>query len=239
MSNINIYDVMTVQTDGITILNTESVIGAKITKYYGTVSANAVIGTNIFSDMIASFSDVFGGNSGVYERKLQGRYNECLEKLARKAKWYNANCIIGLKVDFDEISGGGKSMFMINMVGTAVSIEDENGVISHEAPKVEYPDIVQTVADITGQSQSQNITAEDKKYVDLVNEIKGELWTMASAAESMDDKDFKDMYGADVASSVAETIRDYTPRFSELSRTIPSDILNIKSKSDLIRWSNN
>ena len=166
-------------------------------------------------------------------------YNECLEKLARKAKWYNANCIVGLKVDFDEISGGGKSMFMINMVGTAVSIEDENGVISHEAPKVDYPDIVQTVADITGQSQSQKITAEDKKYVDLVNEIKGELWTMASAAESMDDKDFKDMYGADVASSVAETIRDYTPRFSELSRTIPSDILNIKSKSDLIRWSNN
>jgi hypothetical protein len=36
-----------------------------------------------------------------------------------------ANCIIGLNIDMDEISGKGKSMFMLTALGTAVIIEKE------------------------------------------------------------------------------------------------------------------
>jgi len=236
MNNINFYDVMTVQTDGITILNTESVIGATITKYYGTVSSNSVIGTNIFADMIASLSDVVGGNSGVYESRLQRMYNECLEKLARKAKWYGANCILGLKVDTGEISGKGKSMFMVSMVGTAVTIEDTNGVISHKQPEVEFPDCIKSFTNLTGQDSV--ISKEDKEFINLVDELNGELWTMAAAAESTSEEEFNNMYGCDVSASIDDVINDYTSRFSEISRTIPDEILRIKSKEDLIKWSN-
>lgn len=50
-------------------------------------------------------------------------YNEAIETLKRTAYETGANCIVGLRVDLDEIAGKGKSMFMITAVGTAVVIE--------------------------------------------------------------------------------------------------------------------
>jgi len=47
-------------------------------------------------------------------------YNEAIEKLKTDVYRLGANCIVGLKVDIDEISGGGKSMFMITAIGTPV-----------------------------------------------------------------------------------------------------------------------
>jgi hypothetical protein len=39
-----------------------------------------------------------------------------------------ANAIIGLKVDFDEISGKGKSMFMMSALGTAVYVKYDSNL---------------------------------------------------------------------------------------------------------------
>lgn len=104
------------------ITTTNSIESQVITQYLGLVNANQVIGTNFFSDLTASLSDVFGGMSGTYREKMNELYRDVLNELESRASSIGADAIIGLSVDFDEISGKGKSMFMVSAVGTAVKL---------------------------------------------------------------------------------------------------------------------
>ena len=107
----------------ILVTTTSSVDGLSVKQYLKPISAHLVAGTNLFSDFFASFSDVFGGRSQTYQRQISSLYNEAIERLRIAAYEIGANCIIGLNVDMDEISGKGKSMFMLTAIGTAVIIE--------------------------------------------------------------------------------------------------------------------
>lgn len=109
--------------NNIIITTTNSIENAVIEKYMGVITTNLVVGTNVFSDFAASFTDFFGGISDTYQRKLQLIYKEAMSDLSAKAMVIGANCILGLHVDFDEISGKGKSMFMISVMGTAVKVQ--------------------------------------------------------------------------------------------------------------------
>lgn len=106
-----------------TVTTTNTIDGATITEYIGPLSANVVIGANILSDILASFTDFFGGRSGTYQSKLDDLYSEALTSLRQKAEGVGADAIVGLTLDFDEISGKGKSMFMVTAVGTAVRVK--------------------------------------------------------------------------------------------------------------------
>jgi len=99
---------------------TNNIEGWSIKEYYQPISSNIVIGANIFSDFSASITDFFGGRSSSYENKLQAIYKQATEKLKASAKSIGANSIIGFSIDVDEISGGGKQMFMITAFGTPV-----------------------------------------------------------------------------------------------------------------------
>ena len=100
----------------------------RIVRYNGVVCANVVVGTNLFSDFAASFTDFFGGKSGTYKKKLELIYTAAMEDLMIKSKRLGANAVVGVTIDYDEISGKGKSMFMVSISGTAcnVDIETEN-----------------------------------------------------------------------------------------------------------------
>ena len=111
--------------DKFIITTTPTIEGHPIKAYLGAVNVNIVIGTNFFSDFAASFTDVFGGNSGTYQRKMDDMYESAQRELQKKAKRVGANAIVGFKADFDEISGKGKSMFMLSATGTACKIDDD------------------------------------------------------------------------------------------------------------------
>ena len=117
--------------DNFIITVTNNIEGCPIEKYLDSICANVVIGTNIFSDFAASLSDFFGGFSGSYRSKLELIYNEAIKELKNKALRLGANAIIGFNVDFDEISGQGKSMFMISASGTACVIKNQLKEIQH------------------------------------------------------------------------------------------------------------
>lgn len=104
------------------ITTTNSIENGEIEKYFGVISTNVVIGTNVFSDLAASFTDFFGGTSETYQKRLDLIYKSGIDALSQKAAILGANCIVGLSVDFDEISGKGKSMFMISVIGTATKV---------------------------------------------------------------------------------------------------------------------
>lgn len=114
--------------NSVIITTTNNIEGSEIKEYYTPISANMVIGANIFSDISASWTDFFGGRSGTYERKLQEMYEGIMYRLKEQAYDVGANCILGLKVDFGEISGKGNQMFMLSAVGTPVYAERDKKI---------------------------------------------------------------------------------------------------------------
>ena len=108
------------------ITTTNSIEGTKVEKYLGVVTTNLVIGTNFFSDFKASFTDFFGGMSGTYRKQMDTLYQRAYDALSIKASSIGANCVLGFKIDFDELSGKGTQMFMISVSGTAVKIVSES-----------------------------------------------------------------------------------------------------------------
>lgn len=114
------------------ITTTGNIEFGTIVRYIDVVCANIVIGANVFSDFMASFTDFFGGNSKIYQNKMDNMYNEVMIEIKNKAKNIGANAIIGLKIDFDEISGKDKSMFMISASGTACVAMYEDKYINNE-----------------------------------------------------------------------------------------------------------
>lgn len=126
------------------VTTTSNVEGADILKYIGVISTNTVVGTNVFSDLFASFTDFFGGFSGTYENKLSLIYNRSIKDLKTKAFYMGANCVLNLRIDFDEISAKGKSMFMVSVSGTAVIIQFREKRVEQKISNVIKDDILQT-----------------------------------------------------------------------------------------------
>ena len=110
----------------ILLSTTASIPNYEVVESKGLVFANVVLGKNFFSDFAASITDTFGGTSDTYQSKLDKIYNEVIEKLSKKTLAIGCNAIIGFKIDFDEISGKGLSMFMVNAVGTACKAQQIN-----------------------------------------------------------------------------------------------------------------
>lgn len=114
------------------VTTTSTLEGYEIKSYLGAVSAHVVAGTGLFSDMAAGFRDIFGGRSLSYQKQLSSIKSEVLENLKQEAKKLGANSIVGLTIDFDEISGGGKSMFMVTAMGTATIVNNIGNVKNEE-----------------------------------------------------------------------------------------------------------
>ena len=152
----------------ILVTTTSSIEGKQIKEYIKPISAHIVAGTNMFSDFFASFSDVFGGRSGTYQRQLQSLYNEAIDRLKTSAFELGANCIVGLKIDMDEISGKGKSMFMLTAIGTAVIIENEarQESLLNSHSKLQNVDVdrinqLRTKREIISKGKSGKLTFDD------------------------------------------------------------------------------
>lgn len=117
------------------ISTTNDVENGKAIAYYGVVSSHLVAGTGFLSDFAAGLSDFFGGRSGSYRRQMESLYDEALDELSDKARQLGANAVLGLKIDMDNISGKGMSMFMITAVGTAAKIEFNQTVQEEGRPE--------------------------------------------------------------------------------------------------------
>jgi uncharacterized protein YbjQ (UPF0145 family) len=115
--------------DDLLLVTTNNVEGYRVVKYISPVTANVVIGTNIINDLFASFSDFFGGRSNTYQDRFSEMYDAAIAELKEAGKKRGANCILGVKIDLDQISGKGMQMFMLNAIGTAVLIKTEEEYI--------------------------------------------------------------------------------------------------------------
>ena len=80
------------------ITTTPNIEGKSIQKYCGIVSAETILGANVFRDFAASIRDFFGGRSSSYESVLREAKETALKELAIKAQSLGANAIVGLSL---------------------------------------------------------------------------------------------------------------------------------------------
>ena len=102
---------------------TPNIEGKRITKYYGIVSGETIIGANLFRDLSASVRDIVGGRSSSYEEVLREAKNTALREMEENAMRLGANAVIGVDLDFETV-GGNSSMLMVTASGTAVFVQD-------------------------------------------------------------------------------------------------------------------
>ena len=103
------------------LTTTPTIEGRPIKQYHGIVTAEAIIGANIFKDLFAGIRDIVGGRSGTYERVIAEARAHAFEELEGKAIQMGANAVVAIDLDFETVGQGG-SMLMVVATGTAVSI---------------------------------------------------------------------------------------------------------------------
>lgn len=128
------------------MITTTPVLGnTEIQRYIGPLTAHVVLGINFFSDFAASLTDIFGGKSETYQSKLETLTYEVDQLMRAKASRMGANALIDYKLQFNEISGKEKQMFMVTATGTACVINapkhkpvTEVGLISYSQIRRQY-----------------------------------------------------------------------------------------------------
>lgn len=166
----------------ILVITTSSAEGLKIKKHLKPVTAHIVAGTNLFSDFFGGLTDVFGGRSSSYQKQLTSLYNEAIERIKYNAYEIGGNCVVGLSIDMDEISGKGKSMFMLTAIGTAVVIEKDdkplslpNTIEKFENVGIERINNLRLRNKIISKANSKNLSYNDETWdfitINQVDEI--------------------------------------------------------------------
>jgi uncharacterized protein YbjQ (UPF0145 family) len=104
------------------LTTTPSLEGKKISRYYGIVTGEAIIGANLFRDIFAGIRDIVGGRSGSYEEVLREAKQNAMSEMEENARRLGANAVVAVDLDYETIGSNG-SMLMVTASGTAVFVE--------------------------------------------------------------------------------------------------------------------
>jgi uncharacterized protein YbjQ (UPF0145 family) len=100
---------------------TPTIEGSPVKQYLGIVSAESIIGANIFKDLMAGIRDIAGGRSSTYEKVVEEARTNAINEMIRKAQTIGANAVVGIDLSFETI-GAGSTLLMVLATGTAVII---------------------------------------------------------------------------------------------------------------------
>ena len=104
------------------IMTTTSTLhGHEVSEYMGIVVGEAIMGANVFKDIISSISDIVGGRSGAYEAEMGKARQVAFDEMEAEAHRLGADGIIGVDIDYEVIGKTG-SMLMVSVSGTAVRL---------------------------------------------------------------------------------------------------------------------
>lgn len=95
----------------------------KVSEIIGVVSAETVFGVNIIKEIFGDFTDTFGGRSKNQQKVLRDARVACLHELKIEGAVVGADAVIGIDLDYSEISGGNKQMLFLVASGTAVKLD--------------------------------------------------------------------------------------------------------------------
>ena len=105
------------------ITTTPNVEGQQVIHYRGLVTGEAIIGANIFRDLLSSMRDIVGGRSKAYEEALEKTRHAATEEMISRAIALKANAVIGVDLDYEVFGEGG--MMLVSVSGTAVLLDGQ------------------------------------------------------------------------------------------------------------------
>lgn len=101
---------------------TPNIEGKRITEYHGIVTGEAILGANIFKDIMAGIRDIVGGRSGAYEKAFRQARQIAFEEMEQQAAELGVNAVVGIDIDTETVGSQG-AMLMVSVNGTAVTIQ--------------------------------------------------------------------------------------------------------------------
>ena len=99
---------------------TPQIAGHEIAETLGVVTGEAIIGANIFRDLLAGITDIVGGRSRAYESALKDAREIALKEMADEARRKGCDAVVGVDLDYETLGSG--SMLMVSATGTAVRL---------------------------------------------------------------------------------------------------------------------
>ena len=113
------------KTYDVKLTTTPTYPNLEIEEVKGVITSECVFGMNVFRDFFAGMTDFFGGRSEASQKVLRDARETCLNELKKEAYELGANGVIGIDLDYSEISGKGKGMLFLVASGTAVKFKEE------------------------------------------------------------------------------------------------------------------
>ena len=101
------------------LTTTPNIEGRNITEYLGIVCGEAIMGANMFRDIMAGITDLVGGRSGAYEQELVKARQIAVGEMAQYADGLDADAVVGIDLDYEVVRDG---MLMVTASGTAVRL---------------------------------------------------------------------------------------------------------------------
>lgn len=105
------------------LTTTSSFANHETLKEMQIITSECVFGMDVFDDILTSFSDFFGGRSKRSQNTLRELRDVCLTELKQEAFDMGADGVVGVRLDYQEFSGKGKSMLFLVASGTAVKFK--------------------------------------------------------------------------------------------------------------------
>ena len=112
------------KTYNVKLTTTPTFPNLEIEEVKGVITAECVFGMNVFKDFFAGMTDFFGGRSESSQKVLRDARETCLNELKKEAYELGADGVIGIDLDYSEISGKGKGMLFLVASGTAVKFKE-------------------------------------------------------------------------------------------------------------------
>ena len=106
------------------LLTTESCVELRILRRIDIVTAECAFGMNVFKDLFAGVRDIVGGRSVAIQDTMRDSRRLVLSELRREAHLLGANAVIGVDLNYVDLSGGGK-MVMLVASGTAIVVDTD------------------------------------------------------------------------------------------------------------------
>jgi uncharacterized protein YbjQ (UPF0145 family) len=103
------------------VTTTPTIEGRKIVDYRGIATGEAIMGANIFRDLLAGIRDIVGGRSAAWENEIRKAREMALQEMTEQAQSMGADAVVGVDLDY-EVVGSNGSMLMVTASGTAVRL---------------------------------------------------------------------------------------------------------------------
>lgn len=92
----------------------------------GLIVEHQTFGLNVVRDLLASFTDFFGGQAGSYDSLTLSKMQTMLDTIMRRAADAGAEAVIGVQVIVRPVPAKRMSMVQLTCTGTMVRFCDDN-----------------------------------------------------------------------------------------------------------------